>query len=165
MRLKFCSKSMKMVFVESTIRHKLCMIYELFDFFLFKNNFWPKGISLLLSLTTWGPLYTYLVHSGTLPWLSVDSDILLLSKVNESRKEDAKDTFNNLGPPYPKCYYTKVWSIVFLASIMCFHGRGTITLPYKFFNSCSLVAEIFLIYIWCFNLYRKSISFIYLVFC
>ena len=41
-------KSLKMVFVARMIRHKLCIIYAFFDFFLFKNHFWPKTVFLLL---------------------------------------------------------------------------------------------------------------------
>ena len=56
-------KSLKMVFVAKIIRHKLFMIYALFDFFLFKNHFWPKMYFLTaeINLTTWSPLYTCLV--------------------------------------------------------------------------------------------------------
>ena len=59
------SKSMKMVFVARIIRHKLCMIYAFFDFFvqksfLTKNHFHTAEIN----LTTEGPLYTCLVEYG-----------------------------------------------------------------------------------------------------
>ena len=38
------SKSMKMVFVARIIRHKLCMIYALFDFFFVQKSFFDQKL-------------------------------------------------------------------------------------------------------------------------
>ena len=56
------SKSIMMVFMASIIRHKLCMIYALFYFFV-QRSFLTKNYFLIaeINLTTWGPLYTCLV--------------------------------------------------------------------------------------------------------
>ena len=53
---------MKIVFVASIIRNKLCMIYA-FLIICFKNHFLMKIIFLTaeINLTTWGPPYTCLV--------------------------------------------------------------------------------------------------------
>ena len=52
-----------MVFVARIIRHKLCMIYAFFDFFV-QKSFLTKNYFLTaeITLTTWGPLYPYLVQ-------------------------------------------------------------------------------------------------------
>ena len=52
-------KSLKMVFVERIIRHKLCMIYA----FFVQKSFLTKKFLLFaeINLTTQGPLYTCLV--------------------------------------------------------------------------------------------------------
>ena len=56
------SKSMKMVFVASIIRHKLCMIFTFFDCFVPKS-FLTKNYFLIAEInwTPPGPLYTCLV--------------------------------------------------------------------------------------------------------
>ena len=55
------SKSAKMVFVTSIIRHKLCIIYAFFDFF-FQRLFLTKNYILIAAKNlTRGPLYTSLV--------------------------------------------------------------------------------------------------------
>ena len=53
---------MKILFVASIIRYKLCMIYAFFDFFV-QKSFLTKSyfITAEIDLTTWGLLYTCLV--------------------------------------------------------------------------------------------------------
>ena len=79
-----CIKSLKMVFVARIIRQKLCIIYAFFDFFLFKNHFWPKIIFPIaeINFTTWGPLYTRLVLDCI--WETKTHDLLCY---NESHLE------------------------------------------------------------------------------
>ena len=54
------SKSMRMAFVARIIRHKLCLIYAFFDFFV-QKSFSPKNYFLLLNLTTRRPFYICLI--------------------------------------------------------------------------------------------------------
>ena len=61
---------MKMVFVARMIRHKLCMIYAFFDFFVQKSFFTKNYFRTAeMNLTTRGPLYTCLVHLNNTPAL------------------------------------------------------------------------------------------------
>ena len=61
-----------MVFVARIIRHKLCMIYAFFDFFV-QKSFLTKNYFLTaeINLTTWGPLYTCLVVLHVFDRLSI----------------------------------------------------------------------------------------------
>ena len=54
---------MKILLVESIIRHKLCIIYAFFDYF-FPKSFFTKNHFLIaaINLTTRGPLYTCFVY-------------------------------------------------------------------------------------------------------
>ena len=56
------SKSMKMVFVARIIRHKLCMIYAFFDFFVQKSSLTKNYFHTAKINTVRGPLYTCLVN-------------------------------------------------------------------------------------------------------
>ena len=65
-----CSKAMKILFLARIIRHKLCMIYAIFYFFV-QKAFLTKNYFLAaeMNLTTQGPLYIYLIFSEILPFL------------------------------------------------------------------------------------------------
>ena len=53
---------MKIVFVASTIRNSLCIIYGFFYYFFQKSLFTVTYFLIaVINLTTWGPLYTCLV--------------------------------------------------------------------------------------------------------
>ena len=70
------SKSMKMVFVERIIRHKLYMIYAFFDFFCAKIIFDQKLFSychILINFTTRCPLYTCLLWVSSIMHFVVQS--------------------------------------------------------------------------------------------
>ena len=61
-----CTKSMKIVFVASMIRNRLCMIYVFFYYFCPKSFFTENYFLIAaINLTTRGPLYTCLVSLGT----------------------------------------------------------------------------------------------------
>ena len=53
---------MKIVFVASITRNKLCIIYAFFEYF-FQKSFFTENYFLIaaINLTYWGPLYTCLV--------------------------------------------------------------------------------------------------------
>ena len=57
-----------MVFVARIVRHKLCMIYAFFDFFV-QKSFLNKNCLLTaeINLTIRGPLYTCVVQHGLKP--------------------------------------------------------------------------------------------------
>ena len=93
-----CSKSEKMVFVTSINRHRLCIIYSFFDFFvqkllLTKNYFgpgvYPRG-SLVIALVIWSVSWSVrlLVRLSVCP--------LVCSSLNISR--DCSKDFSNFGP-------------------------------------------------------------------
>ena len=67
--------SMNIVFVARIIRHKLCIIYAFFDFFV-QKSFLTKNCFLTAerNLTTRGPLYTCLVQFRVWHFSGCDKD-------------------------------------------------------------------------------------------
>ena len=56
---------MKIVFVASIIRNRLCIIYGFFNYYFQKLLFTENFVLIAaINLTTWGPLYTGLVALG-----------------------------------------------------------------------------------------------------
>ena len=118
-----CSKSMKMMFMASIIRYKLCMIYAFLYFFV-QRSFLTKNYFLIaaINLTTRGQLYTCFY------WNDQAESLLFHSNGRKHQMSKVCGRSYNRGSD-------NGWCTHYIGSIQCFHLKSTSL--YFYWNDCS----------------------------